>query len=63
MDAATLDVLDVLVARCSKDVNTLRGRPGGENAGEPLKFVPLQAENLDKHDACRTPWSAAGRWA
>ena len=35
---------------------------GNENAGGPPEFGPLQPESIEKHEAVRTPWSAAGRW-
>ena len=37
-------------------------RPGAQNTGGLIDFVPLQPQNLVKNDARPTRWSAAGRW-
>ena len=64
MDAATLDVL----VACATEARGAQARhsdtlhyEGPKGLRRPVDFVPLQAQNLEKHEAHPTRWSAAGR--
>ena len=56
MDAATLDVLvEWTLSSCAWMRLAVAGTSAENAAGGPLEFVPVQAENIENHDAFRTP--------